>query len=167
MPETAEALTAALDRLLGEIRATAAWLTDLDDERERAVVKMEKLRRAVRALAGVIPAEAHAARVEALASLSPGQPRLAPRPGPPIGRTERMAAVMHVLATHPTETIRTADLQRYLTSHALAKDSRAAARALAKKAKQGIVEREDWGRYRINADHPELVKVREGMASET
>jgi len=31
MSETAEPLTAALDRLLGEIRATADWLADLDD----------------------------------------------------------------------------------------------------------------------------------------
>ena len=46
----------------------------------------------------------------------------------------------------------------------MAKDNRAAARALAKKAEQGIVEKLDWGRYRIIRDHPELVRVREGMS---
>ena len=149
----------ALDAMIADLSSASAWLDEIETERRQARRRIEELRAAIRATVQLLP---EVERDRRLSEISDAVPAAA-RPGPPIGRTERMAAVMHVLATHPTGTIRTGELQHYLSANALARDSRAAGRALGKKAKQGIVTRLDWGTYRINVDHPELVKVRRGM----
>ena len=153
-------LSTALMRMHSELLRTTEWLKEIEVERRSALKRIENLREAIRAFATLMP---EPERDKHLLRLIERKPYV-PKPGPAIGRTQRMAAVMRYLATHPGERIRSADLQRHLVENALAKDSRAAARTLAKKAKQGIVTRLDWGEYRINIEHPEMVRVRKRLA---
>ncbi len=154
-------LSTALERMHSDLNQTTEWLKEVEVERRTAIKRIENLREAIRAFANLMPEQE---REKYLLRLIDCEPYV-PKPGPAIGRSERMAAVMRFLATHPGDHIRCAVLQRYLVENALAKDSRAAARTLAKKAKQGIVTRLDWGEYRINIDHPELVRVRRKLAT--
>lgn len=155
--------TAALDALLAEFETTSEWLADIDAERTKAHAHLTTLREAICALTRLLPAEDRAARMERLVEAALALVA-ANRPGPPTGRTDRMTAVHHFLATHPGDTVRTVELQRHLAANALIRDSRAAARALARKARQGMVEHLGHGRYRINPHHPELVEIRPALA---
>ena len=153
------ALDGVMAALVSKLDEAAAWLSEIEDERQAAARQIGNLRQAIRSIAALMP-EAEADRH--LATMN----KIAPtrrHDNAAIGRTPRSAAVMRVLATHPEQTIRTTDLQRHLNECALARDTRAAARALAKKARQGIVEKLDRGRYRIVRDHPELINIRKGM----
>lgn len=151
-----------LARLHEELASSTKWLRDVEDQRYKAQRRVEHLREAIRNLAEIMaPHE----RDGHLLKLLERAPRVR-RPGPAVGRTERSSALMHLLATHPTERIRTTEVQRYLVDNALVSNNRAASRALIKKMAQGIVTRVAHGEYRIKIDHPDLVRVRRELQKE-
>ena len=140
------ALDGVMAGLASKLDAAVAWLTEIEDERRTAMRQIEDLRAAIRALAHLMPegeADHHLSTMHQIAPLRPHN-------NAAIGRTPRSAAVMHVLATHPEEVIRTTDLQRHLNEHALAKDNRAAAWALAQKG-QTRHRRKNWTRTAIGS----------------
>ncbi|MEM9059868.1 MAG: hypothetical protein AAGD13_05350 [Pseudomonadota bacterium] len=154
-------LAPLMTRLHDDLASTTAWFREVDAERRKANRRIEILRDAIRSIAELMePQERDRHLLKLLDRVPPKR-----RTGPAVGRTERSSALMFLLATHPTERIRTTDVQRYLVENELASNSRAASRALIKKMRQGIVTRVNHGEYRINIDHPDLVRVRRELQS--
>ena len=67
--------------------------------------------------------------------------------------TRKVEAIHEYLAAAPG-LVSVRGVQRFLDSHGLAPNDHAAATVLARKAKQGVVNRVARGKYRVNRHHP-------------
>lgn len=155
-------LSTAVARMQVELGQSRQWLKELEVERHSALRRIENLRHAIHGLAALLPEAAQEKALLNMIEPVPARQKL----GPAIGTTERSAAVMEFLAIQRRAHVSTADLQRHLDERALAHDSRTASRMLTRKAAQGIVTRTGRGEYRVNLDHPELVRVRRRLAQD-
>lgn len=144
-------LGAAVAALSTRIDRASDWISELACEARRAEKERADLRLAADRLLAVMPAE-----------MRPKARRLLVEAGAPVAPPERPAygaatmAAVRLLADCPRGQITTEELQAGLYQRGLAPDSRAAARLLGRLARQGVVTREERGRYRIERDHPRL-----------
>lgn len=155
------AITTALCRLHGELIQAEEWRKQLDVERHSCATRTEHLRKAITALADLLPAPE---REQTLLTLIHPQ-RVGSIPRPRLGKTDLTDAVMELLATHPLTTIKGADMLEHLRLRGLNRTNKCGSRELSRRAKMGIVTRIGFSKYRINIDHPELVRVRAKLAT--
>ncbi len=145
-------LTAAAEAILAEIETTSQWEQELLTDLERTRLKQQDLRRALTSVLQTLPAAARNAlrdRVSQSASPSIAAHR------PSANATDKVEALHAYLRTaEPIVSVKA--VQHHLKSLALASYPDAAAILLARKAKQGVVERVARGRYRVNFGHPML-----------
>jgi len=104
------AISNALSRLHSELIRSEEWQKQLDVERHTCAKRTEGLRKAITALADLLPAPD---REKALLKLIRPQANARIR-GTKLGHTDLTATVMEVLATHPTSTIKGADMLEHL-----------------------------------------------------
>lgn len=154
-------IAATLERLHNELVHAEDWQHQLDAERYTIGKRTERLRAAITALADLLPKPE---REKTLLRLVRPEPRGTLR-GHKLGHTDLTAAVMEVLATHPQTTIKGTDMLHHLQLRGLNRDNKCGSRALHRRAKMGIVTRIGHGTYRINIDHPELVRIRAKLAA--
>ena len=145
-------LTQAAEAILTEIETTGAWERDLLADLERTRLKRQDLRRALTSLMQTLPEDARPplrdrmlkAAVAVASDL---------RSSPHI--TDKVEA-LHTYLRTANEIVTVREIHRHLTILGLAPYPDAASMLLARKAKQGVVERIARGRYRVNRDHPML-----------
>jgi hypothetical protein len=153
-------LTDAAQAMLGEIRALAAWESDLLDNLSETRARKAELIRSFEALIRVLSMterrelRAEAARIQV-----------------PLMRAQRRASVMtdrieaaHTYLATAEEAVTTAGLQKFLVEKGLVRAKDDAALILNRKVAQGMVERVRRGLYRTNPDHPVIARRRLQLA---
>ncbi|MEM9138454.1 MAG: hypothetical protein AAGB15_01365 [Pseudomonadota bacterium] len=139
-------LSQAVTAMLDDLDRTLANHKDLTRQRSAAKRRATDLTAAIRRLIPLLPA---ADRNEVSIRVSRNAAAFR---GPSFGRmTKRTAAVNAFLRTWPHPTMTPADLTAHLVGLDLPPpDPRYAARALARKVKQGLLKRTAYGRYTLN-----------------
>lgn len=149
-------LADAAETLTAEIETLAAWEADLLADLATTRANRERLLKAADSVLPSLPEDARRAlrlRLNRVAVALAGDLRAN------VNVTDKVEAVHDYIArAEGVVTVRA--VQRYLKRHGLATYDDAAALLLARKCKQGLLERVSRGRYRVNRMHP-LVAGRE------
>lgn len=143
-------LASAAETIIAEIERLAEWERDLLDDLTATRMRREGLLRAADAILGTLEPEERRPwrlRLNRVAIALAGGLRAN------LHTTDKVEAVHDYLArSEGIVTVRA--VQRYLKTHGLATYDDAAALLLSRKCKQGVLERVERGRYRVNRDHP-------------
>lgn len=143
-------LTSAAEAIIAEIEKLAAWEGDLLDDLGATREKREALLRAADPVLAILPPDGRRPfrlRLNRVAIAVAGGLRAK------IHVTDKVEAVHDYLA-RAEGVVTVKAVQRYLKAHGLAPYDDAAALLLARKCKQGLLERVGRGRYRVNRHHP-------------
>lgn len=147
-------LATAAEAIVAEIEITGQWERELLDDLERTRQKRLDLSRALASVMHALPETARAplrVRMQKIAAANASGQR-----GSSLISDKVETLHAYLRAADGVVTVRA--VQRHLASRGLAAYPDAAALMLARKAKQGVVERVARGRYRVNHDHPMLVE---------
>lgn len=147
-PMTDAPLSQAVSAMLEDLDRTLADHKDLTRRRKAAKRRISDLTAAIRRLIPLLPQQDRTAVSARLGS------KTATLRGLPFGPvTKRAAALNALLRTWPRPTLRPADVTAHLVSLDLPPpDPRYAARALARKVRQGVLRRTGYGLYEIVAE---------------
>ena len=143
-------IATAAETITAEIESLAKWEAELLDDLARTRARRENLLKAVESvLASLTPEERRPIRLR----LNRVAVALAGGLRANLHMTDKVEAVHGYLArADGPVTVR--GVQRYLRRHGLATYDDAAALLLSRKCRQGVLQRIERGRYRVNRNHP-------------
>ena len=143
-------LTDAAERITTELERLAEWERDLLGDLAATRARRSGLLKAIEALLAELPRPERTPlrlRLNRVAVELAGELRTSPH------QTDKVEA-LHTYLAGAEGIVTVKRVQAFLKKHGLAAYDDAAAILLARKAKQGIVERVARGRYKVNHSHP-------------